>query len=43
MEFYLPPECEAASLRPVEDAFYLKESNVRGEYSGRQGMEKLQL
>lgn len=40
-DFYLPAASEAASLRPVDDAFYLKESSPMGEYTGAQKLEKI--
>lgn len=32
--FYLPGEDEAASMKPIDDEFYLQESNERGCYTG---------
>jgi len=40
-DFYLPATDEAASMRPVDDAFYLKGCNDMGEYTGNDKMEKI--
>lgn len=40
-EFFLPAESEAASLRPVDDEFYLKRSTQLGEYTGSGEVEKV--
>ncbi len=39
-DFYLPATDEAASMQPIDDAFYLKGSNEMGEYTGKDKMEK---
>lgn len=40
-DFYLPGTSEAASLKPVTDEFYLKESDASGRYIGVNKMEKV--
>lgn len=40
-DFYLPATDEAASMQPIDDAFYLKGSNEMGEYTGKDKMEKV--
>ena len=40
-DFYLPATDEAASMKPIDDAFYLKASNEMGEYIGKEKMEKV--
>ena len=40
-DFYLPGTSEAASLKPVTDEFYLKESDASGKYVGGNKMEKV--
>ncbi len=40
-EFYLPASCEAASLRPINDEFYMSKSNDLGEYTGEKTLEKV--
>lgn len=40
-DFYLPGTSEAASLKPVTDEFYLKESDTSGKYVGGNKMEKV--
>lgn len=40
-DFYLPGTSEAASLQPVTDEFYLKESDASGKYVGGNKMEKV--
>ncbi len=40
-DFYLPAASEAASLRPINDDFYLRDSNDMGIYTGRERMEKV--
>lgn len=40
-DFYLPGTSEAASLKPVTDEFYLKESDSSGKYVGGNKMEKV--
>ncbi len=40
-KFYLPGESEAASLQPVEDMFYRKQSDKYGNYSGSLEMKEV--
>ena len=40
--FYLPGDNEAASMRPIEDEYYLQESDVNGFYTGEKKQECLQ-
>lgn len=39
--FYLPGTDQAASLRPLEDEFYLEESDAQGKYTGRAKLDKV--
>jgi len=41
-DFYLPGSSEAASLKPIDDEFYLKESDEYGNYSGNSTMKKVE-
>ena len=41
MTFYVPPENEAASLRPVDDEFYLREGNV-GQQEIKTSLKEIQ-
>lgn len=41
-DFFLPGSSEAASLKPIEDEFYLKESDEYGNYSGKSTMKKVE-
>ena len=41
-DFYLPGACEAASLKPINDQFYLKESDEMGNYSGKAVIKKVE-
>lgn len=41
-DFYLPGSSEAASLKPIDDEFYLKESDEYGNYSGKSIMKKVE-
>lgn len=41
-DFYLPGACEAASLQPIDDTFYLKESDAMGNYSGKSVIKKVE-
>ena len=41
-DFYLPGSSEAASLKPIDDDFYLKESDEYGNYSGKSTMKKVE-
>ncbi len=41
-DFYLPGSSEAASLKPIDDEFYLKESDEYGNYSGKSTMKKVE-
>ncbi len=40
--FYLPGASEAASMKPIEDEFYLRESDAKGIYTGRKKQDVLQ-
>ncbi len=40
-DFYLPGASEAASLRPVNDEFYLKQSEADGSYTGQNVMQRI--
>ena len=39
--FYLPGSSEAASLQPIDDDFYLKDSDEKGKYTGKSIMKKV--
>lgn len=41
-KFYLPGESEAASLQPVDDAFYRKQSDKFGSYTGSVEMSEVE-
>lgn len=41
-DFYLPGSSEAASLQPIDDQFYLKESDEMGNYSGNSTIKKVE-
>ena len=41
-DFYLPGSSEAASLQPIYDKFYLKESDEMGNYSGKSIIKKVE-
>lgn len=41
-DFYLPGSSEAASLQPINDKFYLKESDEMGNYSGKSTIKKVE-
>lgn len=38
-DFFLPGCDEAASMQPVNDEFYLRESNANGDYTGRKKLQ----
>lgn len=40
-DFYLPGASEAASLRPINDEYYLRESDEMGNYTQRNVMQKV--
>ncbi len=40
--FYLPGASEAASLQPLTDEYYLRESTKDGEYTGRSSMKEVE-
>ena len=42
VDFYLPAASEAASLQPVNDEFYLRESDENGEYTGKNSMQRVE-
>ena len=41
LTFYLPGTDQAASMRPLEDEFYLEESDAQGKYTGRAKLDKV--
>ena len=40
--FYLPAACEAASLQPINDEYYLKQSDEMGNYTGQTSMKEVE-
>ena len=38
-DFYMPSTSEAASLRPVDDEFYMKDCDANGKYTGKSRTE----
>jgi len=42
LKFYLPGESEAASLKPVDDKFYRKQSDSFGNYTGSVTMDEVE-
>ena len=40
-DFYLPGTTQAASMQPINDEFYLQESDSSGNYTGKKKLDKI--